>query len=212
MEWTGPQLRQFCADNNVEFSKALANFGVDRYIPGGGDNFTLYFNDGNNHFEVSDRCNRETKYLSIKLDTYWSISEVVEEDTYDCWSAAFRAALDSPKYKQCKRYGGFGKTVEAFKSLLIQELGNIGKVRSRRGIFHHIFTVRGIGAVQFWDTHSADSLYIGPHDGENPGLGWGGAKLDLFGDDLEAKAKEVVGLLRENAVKAGKLSAVRRGV
>jgi hypothetical protein len=206
MEWTGSQLRQLCVDNNVEFCRALANFG-GRIRTYGGDNFTLYFKDGNDHFDVHDNqtgCDQKIQYLSISLASYLSVSQAVEEDTYDCWNAAFRAALDSPKYKQCKKYGGFNKTIQAFKSLLTKELGTIGKVKNSRDIARIIFTVRGIGTVEFWDTHLADSLYIGPHDGKNPGRGWGEVKLDLFGDDLEAKAKEVAGILREGAVKAGK--------
>lgn len=128
----------------------------------------------------------------------------MEEDTYNGWSAAFRAALNSTEYKRCKEYGGQGEVTKAFEALLLKELETLGNVKkAKRRSFFDTFVVRGVGAVQFWNSHSANSLYVGPHNGENTGRGWGETNLRLFQDDLEAKAKEVVALLREGAVKAG---------
>jgi hypothetical protein len=214
MEWTAAQLRQLCVDNNVEFTGAAATFG-GRFYSIGGETFTLRFVDGTHphkdsryEFQAEDHCHKGEKKLSIKLATYLSASQVVEKDTYDGWSAAFRAALDSTEYKLCKKYGGFSGVINAFETLLVKELETLGKVKkAKRKTFHDTFVVRGVGAVQFWNSHTADKLYVGPHKGDDAGRGWGEIEFKLFKDNLEEKAKEVVALLRGSAVKAGTLNA-----
>lgn len=192
MEWTGDQLRQLCTDNNVKFIAATAKYislnpdeeVLESYVyrrSTGLESFTLHFLDAG--FSICAEGKHYSKLghdyslgpppshmFAIRLGTYQAASQAVTEDTYDCWNAAFRAALASPRYKRYKEYGSVSKVIDAFKKFLVDELATIGKVKEKSGTF----IVSGIGAIEFWS--SSGSLYIGPHNGDKVGRGWGGSQ------------------------------------
>lgn len=226
MEWTATQLRQLCTDNGVTFLQATANYGGRRWNLGG-ETFTINFQDGTyttkdyggNPIEkpyilqVHDYGTGKDKppQLVIELSTYLSANVEVVEDTYEGWSAAFRKALDSQRYAQCRKHIGLGGVLKHFEKLLTEKLGTLGQVRQPKSkTFYSLYVVKGIGAVQFWNTHTADKLYIGPIKGiggGDPGRGWGEIEFSPFSDDLESKAQEIVDKLRAAAQKHGTLAA-----
>ena len=202
MIWTLNELRRLISEAGCPGE--LQACWVRDYWPSkpdtlGGDRFKAIMKiSDDSGYEIYDVIYDGQLNVACRFATYSSIWCRVDEDSFDEHLRAMRDLMADNAVVTTIAGGGFYKRVERTHELIKQRLKASGRQFKGplSGDCCRMYKVRGLGRLEFWDSHAADLLRVVRNDlSAEYGNRSRDVRVAMMTDDLESKVNEAIDLL-----------------